>query len=180
MKASIDSPDSPCLAALHPTRVDMLSAMRAKDLMVALLPTLPRQASLAQISSALLAHDMGAVLVLDTEGGIAGIVTDGDLFRRRCCGNRSFIACCLQPADSLAVHTACSCLDEVSIERIIAENVMSQPVIAVDEHAPLSHVAELLMQHGIRRIPVTRNGLPVGMLGRRNVLRALLAVSHDT
>lgn len=56
-----------------------------------------------------------------------------------------------------------------------AASVMSSPVITVDESAPLSRIADLLLKHAIKRVPVTRDGKLVGVVSRRDILRALLA-----
>ena len=157
----------PCARTMPPT-----GNLLAKDVMISALPSVARHASLAQISQALLIHDMGAVLVLHDNGSMAGIVTDGDLFRRRCCDDHSFLACCTGRADTEAPPILCQCA--IQSGRMVAEKIMSQPVISVDESADLSAVVALLVRHGVRRIPVTRQGMPVGMLGRRNVLRALI------
>jgi len=52
---------------------------------------------------------------------------------------------------------------------------MSSPVITVDESAPLSRIADLLLKHAIKRVPVTRDGKLVGVVSRRDILRVLLA-----
>jgi len=142
--------------------------MRAKDLMVKPSPSVYCQSSLEQISQALVQHDTGAVLILADDDSLLGIVTDGDLFRRRRRATHSFLEHCLarDNTDGLA--------DPCSTRSVCAEDVMSHPVISVSEEAEIVTIAGLLMQHGIRRIPVVRNGHVVGMLGRRDVLRALL------
>ena len=50
---------------------------------------------------------------------------------------------------------------------------MTHGVITVDENATLDQVAELLVRASIRRIPVTSNGRVIGIVGRRDLVRAL-------
>jgi CBS domain-containing protein len=52
---------------------------------------------------------------------------------------------------------------------------MSSPVITVAETANLSQIADLLLKRGIKRVAVTRDGKLVGVVSRRDILRALLA-----
>ena len=52
-----------------------------------------------------------------------------------------------------------------------AASVMSSPVITVDESAPLARIADLLLKHAIKRVPVTREGRLVGVVSRRDILR---------
>jgi len=147
--------------------------MRAKDLMFEPSPSVHYRVCLGQLSRTLVEHDTGAVLILADDASVLGIVTDGDLFRRRRCDSYSFLECLTRASAS---QTPCDCLADASRTR--AESIMSHPIISVSEDTELATVAELLIKHGIRRIPVTRDGRPVGMLGRREVLRALLSTSQ--
>ena len=52
---------------------------------------------------------------------------------------------------------------------------MSSPAITVDETADLATIADVLLKRGIKRVPVTRAGRLVGVVSRRDILRALLA-----
>ena len=56
----------------------------------------------------------------------------------------------------------------------LVEAVMTRGVITVPDDADLKHVAELIGLHGVRRLPVVRDGRLVGMIGRPELLRAQL------
>jgi CBS domain-containing protein len=56
---------------------------------------------------------------------------------------------------------------------------MTHGVITVDENATLDQVAELLVRASIRRIPVTSDGQVIGIVGRRDLVRALNVVPDD-
>jgi CBS domain-containing protein len=49
---------------------------------------------------------------------------------------------------------------------------MTQPAITVEETAPVSRIADLMILHRIRRVPVTRDGRLLGLISRRDVLHA--------
>ncbi|MCY1513879.1 CBS domain protein [compost metagenome] len=51
---------------------------------------------------------------------------------------------------------------------------MSSPVITVEEDTELAQIADLILKRGIKRVPVTRSGKLVGVVSRRDILRALL------
>jgi signal-transduction protein with cAMP-binding, CBS, and nucleotidyltransferase domain len=51
---------------------------------------------------------------------------------------------------------------------------MTKPVIAVDETTPVSRIADLMLLHRIRRVPVTRDGRLLGLISRRDVLRVTM------
>jgi CBS domain-containing protein len=51
---------------------------------------------------------------------------------------------------------------------------MTRELITVDMDDPLSRVADLCIVHRVRRVPVTKNSRLVGVIARRDVLRALV------
>jgi CBS domain-containing protein len=50
---------------------------------------------------------------------------------------------------------------------------MTRDVITVDMNDPISRVADLCIVHRVRRVPVLHEGRLVGIIARRDVLRAL-------
>ena len=57
---------------------------------------------------------------------------------------------------------------------------MTREVITVDADDPVSRVADLCIVHRVRRVPVMRNGRLVGVIARRDVLRALVESPLET
>ena len=53
---------------------------------------------------------------------------------------------------------------------------MTQDVITVTETSPLDTVVRLMERHGIKRLPVVRDGNVVGIVSRANLLHALVAL----
>jgi CBS domain-containing protein len=52
---------------------------------------------------------------------------------------------------------------------------MTRELITVEADDPVSRVADLCIVHRVRRLPVLRNGRLVGIIARRDVLRALVS-----
>jgi len=50
---------------------------------------------------------------------------------------------------------------------------MTRELITVDVNDPVSRVADLCIVHRVRRVPVIKDGRMVGVIARRDVLRAL-------
>ncbi len=60
--------------------------------------------------------------------------------------------------------------------RMLVRDVMSSPVITVDEEAPANYVAELMDKHGLGCIIVTgKDGKPIGIITERDLITRVLA-----
>ena len=53
--------------------------------------------------------------------------------------------------------------------------IMSRGVVFLEESASLDDVVELMGQHGIRRVPICRDGRLVGLISRSDLLRDAVA-----
>jgi CBS domain-containing protein len=51
---------------------------------------------------------------------------------------------------------------------------MTTELITADYHDPISRIADLCIVHRVRRLPVLKDGRLVGIIARRDVLRALV------
>lgn len=54
---------------------------------------------------------------------------------------------------------------------------MTRDVITVDIDDPISRIADLCIVHRVRRVPVMKDGRLLGIIARRDVLRALVECS---
>jgi len=58
-------------------------------------------------------------------------------------------------------------------ESALVADIMTRGVVIVDENTSFSQAADLLMRVGIRRLPVMRDGCVVGIISRRDLLKAI-------
>lgn len=56
---------------------------------------------------------------------------------------------------------------------------MTADPVTVNEDASVSRVAALMQERGIKRIPVLRNDVLVGIISRADLLQAILSARHD-
>ena len=59
-------------------------------------------------------------------------------------------------------------------------DVMTRTVIAVNEETPIERIAAQIAQHRIKRVPVTRDGVLVGIVTRSDLVRAMAAPAQET
>jgi CBS domain-containing protein len=149
--------------------------MKAADIMTLGAATIRPDASIAQAAQLMLQYRISGLPVVDAAGNLVGIVTEGDLLRRAESGTEQkrprWLEFLLGPgklADEY-VHT--------HSRRV--EDVMSRDVVTVSQEASTSEAVEQMERHGVKRIPVVREGKVVGIISRANLLRGLARLADD-
>lgn len=97
----------------------------------------------------LMAHRIGAALVVDGDGQTVGIVTERDVLRE-----------CLDGADRL--------------ERILVREAMSRDLVIGRASNDIDEAMAMMTGHRIRHLPVIENGQLVGMISIGDVVKASL------
>jgi CBS domain-containing protein len=105
-------------------------------------------ATLADLAGKLAAEQVGAVAIM-TDDKIEGIVSERDLAR--------------------AIAAGATCDD------VWAADVMTIEPLAVDADEPIERVATLMLDEGVRHVPVVSDGRVVGIVSQRDVLQVLTA-----
>jgi CBS domain-containing protein len=128
--------------------------MRASDVMTRPVLTVRVDDSVEQ-AAALLAHNnVTAAPVLDLEGGLAGIVSEGDLLRAR-----------------MAMAPGA---DGVPPAAVVAD-VMTRDVVMLPDQAELSTVAETMLRRGVHSVPIVDSADElIGIVCRHDLLRVLV------
>jgi len=108
--------------------------------------------------------------VLDSDGHLVGMVTAGDLLRRSEIGTERhrprWLAKVLGPRRMAREYVE-------SHSRHVGD-LMTMPVLTIDEEAPLADAVQLLEKHHIKRLPVTHDGRLIGIISRTDLMRVLL------
>lgn len=145
--------------------------MRARDVMTTTVHTVGPDTPVTEVAQLLLKHRISGAPVVDAEGRVLGVVSEGDLMRRPESGTiarRAWWLSLVASNDELA-------RDYVKTHGTKAGDVMSQPVITVEADADLAAVAALLEKRRIKRLPVLQDGQLVGIVTRSNLLHGLIA-----
>lgn len=149
--------------------------MNAGDVMTTGVVTVAADTPVGEIVGLLLRHGISAVPVLDELGAVVGLVSEGDLLRRaelgtekRVTGWRAFFT-----------GTARLAGDYVRSHGRVAADVMTREVVCVGPGTTLDTIAGLMEKHHIRRVPVVQERKLVGIVSRKNLLRALAAIPAD-
>ncbi|MBX6373943.1 MAG: CBS domain-containing protein [Acetobacteraceae bacterium] len=145
--------------------------MRARDLMTTSLVTVPPDAPVEAVARVLSDRGISGAPVVDSSGKLLGMVTEGDLMRRLAAVEdrpQSWIAGLFKSADDQAARYA-------RTHGRKARDVMTTDLVTVDEDTPIEHIARIIEEKNIRRVPVVRDGKLLGVVSRADLLRALIA-----
>jgi CBS domain-containing protein len=126
--------------------------------------------SVSHAARTMLEAGISGLPVCDDQGRLIGILSEGDLLRRAELGLVAWDGtgrAGQEPEAFIKGHSW----------RV--GDVMTQPVVTVDEDVPLGRVAELMAAKRIKRIPVMRGEEMVGIITRRDVLRTIAASGPD-
>lgn len=143
--------------------------MRAKDVMTRDVVTAGPETTVTEIANILLSRHISAVPVVDQDGKVVGLVSEGDLMRRQESGTERrpswWLALLQRPADRAAEY--------LKSHGQLARHVMTSPAITMSEDTPLGEIARILEEKRIKRVPIVNEGRLVGIVSRSNLLQGL-------
>jgi CBS domain-containing protein len=124
------------------------TSITAKDIMEKPVLAATPQASLRDVATQLVTNEFSGMPVAASDGRVGGVVTESDIVRILIEGKR--------------------------LENLTAGEVMTGPPITVDVDTPIGDVMKKLDDNRIVRVPVTSQDRLVGIIARRDVIRAIL------
>lgn len=147
------------------------SQIKVKDAMSESPVSINVDASAEQIIRLLLSSDFNAVPVVDAGNHPIGIVTQSDLISRGAMPMRLGLLVLMQP-EKLDEH--------LTGIRLKASDLMTKPVITVNQDEPLSAVVNIMLKKEIKHIPVIcDDGTLAGMIARYDIFRTIAAETPD-
>ena len=145
--------------------------MQARDIMTTPVLTVTKDVTVREVARLLLERHISAVPVVDADGILLGVVSEGDLIRRADSGTERHSSWWL----SLVSDPEDDARSYLKSHGLCAGDVMTHNVIVATEDTPVPEIADLLEKHRIKRVPVVRDGCVVGIVSRANLLQALVA-----
>jgi CBS domain-containing protein len=133
-------------------------------------------ASIYEAASLLVNAQVSAMPVVDGEGRMIGIVSEADLLDRGSTEGNGYYRDGLlkQLADQI---TSAGAFVRANSRRVT--DVMTKPVVCVEEDTPVGDIARLMLDTGIKRVPVRRGSAVVGIVSRIDLMRALISHQSD-
>ena len=143
--------------------------LTASDIMTTDVITVAPETPVTEIAKLLYTRRISGVPVVEPDGRIIGIVSEGDLMSHvQAIGEqrRSWWLSAFSEQSMLA-------RDYVKTHGRVAQDVMTSDVVTIAPEASIAEIARTLEQHRIKRVPVVRDGKLVGIVTRGNLMQAL-------
>lgn len=149
--------------------------MRASDVMTSNVISVSPDMTVREVARIFVDNGISGAPVLDADGHVVGMISEGDLLRRSEIGTEErtrtswldFWSASHEARDYIKTHA----------ERV--RDVMTTGVVSVQPDTPLAEVAGILETRRIKRVPVTKAGQLVGIVSRANLVQALASVPAE-
>lgn len=148
--------------------------MIASDVMTRKIISIDPDSTVLQAARLMLQHRISGLPVLDKNGKLVGVLSEGDFLRRRETKterHRSrWLEFLMGPGTMATEYTH-------SHGNRVAE-VMTTDVQSVEDSTPLEDIVDLMEKHRIKRVPVLCGGELVGIITRSNLMHAMVSMAR--
>ncbi|MBM4439290.1 MAG: CBS domain-containing protein [Candidatus Rokubacteria bacterium] len=143
--------------------------MKVRDAMTADVITVGPEATVRGAATLMSDHGVSGLPVVDRDGHLLGIVTEGDLILRQAAPRprrwwRRFFA----DPEMLA-------REYQKAAGVTVGEIMTRAVVSVGADVDVADAARIMYDRGLRRLPVVRGGRLAGILGRSDLVKVLAA-----
>jgi CBS domain-containing protein len=140
--------------------------MNVRDLMTPEVFTVSPETPLKDVASILAGHGISGLPVVDEEGRVLGVVSEEDiLFKEQ--GHLE------RRGGALAwLVDGSRYQDAAKASARTAGEAMTSPAITITPERPAAAAARIMLDHGVNRLPVVRDGVLVGIVTRADLVRA--------
>ena len=142
--------------------------MKVRDVMTTDVAAVRIDTPFRDIVRTLIDRNISGVPVVDSLGMVVGVVTENDLLSKEAYPPRT---------DKRTVRNAMlewiigeDPIRVTKAEALRAEDLMTQPPITTTPDDTIHAAARRMIEYDVKRLPVTTNGLLVGLVSRRDVL----------
>ena len=148
--------------------------MKAKDVMTTTLVSIDLSATVLQAARLMLQHHISGLPVVDKQGTLVGVLSEGDFLRRRETHTERrrtrWLEFLMGPGRMAG--------DYVHSHGNKVSEVMSTDLKTVGENASLEDIVKLMEKHRVKRVPVMRGDKLVGIVTRSNLMHAMVSLAR--
>jgi CBS domain-containing protein len=149
--------------------------MRVKEVMTPNVVCIGADEPVLKAARLMLQNRISGLPVIDKDGELVGIVTEGDFLRRSELGTQrqrpKWLEFIVGPGRLAQEYT------QSSGRKV--EEIMTPDPRTIGEDETLEAVVDTMERHHVKRLPVTRGGRVVGIISRANLMHALASLTRD-
>jgi CBS domain-containing protein len=149
--------------------------MRAHQIMTRSVISVTPETSIVDAANLMLQRHVSGLPVIDAQGKLVGIVSEGDFLRRSEIGTqrkrRNWLRFILGPGTSAS--------DFVGEHGRKVSEVMTTSPVTINEDTALAEIADLMETKNIKRLPVVRGDKVVGIVSRASLLQAVASLARE-
>jgi len=139
--------------------------MKVHEIMSGRVIAVTPETGIKEAAGLLVERGISALPVLDAKGSLVGIVSEADLLP-------------IETRPDPRTQATPPLPTAGSAPRVVAE-VMTRDVLTVSANSEVSQAARMMLDAGIKRVPVLRGGRVVGILSRRDLVRVIARGDAD-
>lgn len=146
--------------------------MKVSEIMTEPVLTISQDRSLEEVAHIMINSKVGGLPVVDDEGKIVGMVTESDFAAKE-----HAIPFSRQYAPQLfGEWMSKENIDKAyeAARSIEVKEVMSKPAITIGEDDTVAEAVRRMLEQKVHRLPVVRDGIPVGMISRHDLLKMVV------
>ena len=146
--------------------------MKVSEIMTEPVLTISQDRSLEEVAHIMINSKVGGLPVVDDEGKIVGMVTESDFAAKE-----HAIPFSRQYAPQLfGEWMSKENIDKAyeAARTIEVKEVMSKPAITIGEDDTVAEAVRRMLEQKVHRLPVVRDGIPVGMISRHDLLKMVV------
>jgi len=151
--------------------------IQAKDIMTQDVKVVNTDDSVGGVIRCFLEEGITSAVVVDNDNKVKGIVTDGDILaavrqRRPVVVDVMSYFWAVGDEEDFVAKT-----DAVKQKKV--KEIMSKHVVTVTEDTSIPEIARLMVENGIKQIPVVQSGRLVGLIRRKDIVKAVAEAAGE-
>lgn len=146
--------------------------MKVSEIMTEPVLVIEEDRTLEEVAQKMLDSKVGGLPVVDNDGNIVGIVTESDFSAKE-----HAIPFSRQYAPQLfGEWMSKEGVDKAyeAARSILVKEIMSSPAVTIEEDETVAEAVRKMLENSVHRLPVVRDGLPIGMVSRHDLLKLVV------
>ena len=145
--------------------------LKAKDFMKKDVITIRPEATVEELARLLIEHRISGAPVMDDKKNVIGIVTENDLINQN---KRLHIPTVISLFDAFFVLGSGKIEEEIKkMTAVTVGEICNKKVVSITEETSLEEIATIMSEKKIHLLPVLRDGIVVGIVGKADVVSAI-------